>query len=82
MRFQKNIYSEFAENFKKIGRKSKKAQPNELIGLFVYFPKQNIFCKNNLLIKAEKFRIWDGHFGNLATMLGTSKFKLVLMITI
>ena len=38
VRFQKNINLVFAENFKKIGRKSKKAQPNELIGLFVYFP--------------------------------------------
>ena len=80
MRFQKILNPAFAENFKRIGRKSKKAQPNELIGLFVYFPKQNIFCKNNLLIKAEKFRIWDGHFAYPATMLGTSKFKLVLMI--
>ena len=38
VRFQKNINPAFAENFKKIGQKSKKAQLNKLIGLFVYFP--------------------------------------------
>ena len=38
VRFQKILNPAFAENFKKIGWKSKKAQSNELIGLFVYFP--------------------------------------------
>ena len=41
----------------------------------ISFEQTEHFLQNR---KAEKFRIWDGHFGNPATMLRTSKFKLVL----
>ena len=40
----------FAENFKKIGWKWKKVQPNGLIGLFVYFPFQKASPKTEVFL--------------------------------